>query len=50
MTLFVANWKMNMTRGEARDYARELSPLVGEKLPRVELALAPPFTALEAAA
>src|SRR5437899_4680618 len=50
MHFFVANWKMNMTRGEARDYARELSPLIGEKLPRVELALAPPFTALEAAA
>ena len=50
MNLFVANWKMNMTRGEARDYARELSSLVGEKRPRVELVLAPPFTALEAAA
>lgn len=49
MHLFVANWKMNKTRGEARDYARELGELLGERLPAVELVLAPPFTALDAA-
>ena len=49
MNLFVANWKMNRTRAEARAYADELSLLVGGEAPPVELALAPPLTALEAA-
>jgi triosephosphate isomerase len=49
MNLFVANWKMNKTRGEAHDYARELGDLLGERVPDVELVVAPPFTALAAA-
>jgi triosephosphate isomerase len=49
MNLFVANWKMHMTRGEALAYAHDLAKLIGEGEPGVELVLAPPFTALEAA-
>lgn len=49
MNLFVANWKMNKTRGEARDYARDLGELLGERRPTVELVVAPSFTALDAA-
>jgi triosephosphate isomerase len=49
MNLFVANWKMHMTRGEARAYSEDLGKLIGEGDPGVELVLAPPFTALEAA-
>ncbi len=47
--LFVANWKMNKTRGEARAFASELSTRIGEGIPGAELVLAPPFTALDAA-
>jgi triosephosphate isomerase len=47
--LFVANWKMRMTRGEARAYAEELGKKIGDGAARVELVLAPPYTALEAA-
>lgn len=49
MKLFVANWKMHMTRGEARAYAEELGKKIGDGGARVELVLAPPYTALEAA-
>ena len=49
MHLFVANWKMHKTRGEARAFAEELSRRIGEREPEVELAIAPPFTALDAA-
>ncbi len=49
MNLFVANWKMNMTRPEARDYARRLAEILGDGDPRVELVIAPPYTALDAA-
>ena len=49
MNLFVANWKMHMTRGEARAYARDLADLLGEGEPGVELVIAPPFTVLEEA-
>ncbi len=49
MNLFVANWKMNMTRGQARAYARELSELLGKGIPAVELVIAPPCTAFDAA-
>jgi triosephosphate isomerase len=49
MNLFVANWKMHMTRGEALAYAHDLAKLIGEGEPEVELVLAPPFIALEAA-
>jgi triosephosphate isomerase len=49
MNLFVANWKMNMTRSEARDFAGELGSEIGEGIPGVELVVAPPFTALDSA-
>ncbi len=49
MNLFVANWKMNKTRGEAAAFSRELGRIVGEKNLNVELAVAPPFTALDSA-
>ena len=49
MNLFVANWKMNMTRGQASAYAEKLSETIDAGVPGAELVLAPPFTALEAA-
>ena len=49
MNLFVANWKMNMTRAQARAYAQELGAKIGDGVSGCELVLAPPFTALEAA-
>jgi len=49
MLLFVANWKMNKTRAEARAYAADLGARIGEKIPGHELVLAPAFTALDAA-
>ncbi len=49
MNLFVANWKMNMTRTQARGYALELDSKIGDGIGGAELILAPPFTALEAA-
>lgn len=49
--LFVANWKMNKTRGQARDFAQELGRRLGGKgSGENELVIAPPFTALDAAA
>ena len=47
--LFVANWKMHMTRAEAASYTRELGTLVAEAPRTFDLVLAPPFTALDAA-
>ena len=49
MRLFVANWKMHKTRGEARAFADELGGRLASGPPRVELVLAPPVTALDAA-
>jgi triosephosphate isomerase len=49
MNHFVANWKMNMTRGQASAYAEKLSETIDAGIPGAELVLAPPFTALEAA-
>ena len=49
MKLFVANWKMHKTRGEARAYAAELGERIETGLPGHELVLAPPFTALSEA-
>jgi triosephosphate isomerase len=46
--LIVANWKMHKTAGEATDYVRRLSELIQPQ--HVDLVLAPPFTALHAAA
>ena len=42
------NWKMNKTPTEAAAYARELRGAVSMVRDRVELAVAPPFTALQA--
>jgi len=47
--LFVANWKMHKTRAEARTFAEELGGLLGDSPPPVELSIAPPLTALDAA-
>jgi triosephosphate isomerase len=49
MRLFVANWKMHKTRPEARAYAEELRTLLAGKASSVELVVAPPLTALDAA-
>jgi triosephosphate isomerase len=45
--LFVANWKMHKTGAETAEFARALTPLVRD-VSDVEIALAPPFTALAA--
>jgi triosephosphate isomerase len=47
--LFVANWKMHKTRGEAREFAARLGGRIGAvgRALAVELVLAPPFTALD---
>ena len=49
--LFVANWKMHKTRGEARDFAARLGRRIadGGRSLSAELVIAPPFTALDAA-
>ncbi|HVP68829.1 MAG TPA: triose-phosphate isomerase [Anaeromyxobacteraceae bacterium] len=44
------NWKMHKTSGEARTLVRELCSAVGALTDRVDVAVAPPFTALSAAA
>jgi triosephosphate isomerase len=49
MNLFVANWKMYKTRSEARAFAEALAAAVGPAPPSVELVIAPPATALDAA-
>ena len=49
MNLFVANWKMNMTRVEARAYAADLGSRIGDSSGGAELVLSPPYTALDAA-
>ena len=43
------NWKMHKTAGEARDLVRALAPLVHD-VHAVQVAVAPPFTALPAVA
>jgi triosephosphate isomerase len=51
MRLFVANWKMHKTRQEARAFAASLSAAIPDGPPAgTELVIAPPFTALDAAA
>lgn len=47
--LFVANWKMNLTRAAAKEYTRALGARIGPSLDSrgPELSVAPPFTALE---
>jgi triosephosphate isomerase len=49
MNLFVANWKMHKTCGEARVFADAFGETIDEGIPGAELVLAPPFTALESA-
>jgi triosephosphate isomerase (TIM) len=50
-TKFVCgNWKMYKTQAEARDLVRALAPLLADLAGRVQVAVAPPFTALAAAA
>ena len=50
-TRFVCgNWKMHKTTGEARDLVRALAPLVADAAGKVQVAVAPPFTALAAVA
>ena len=49
MNLFVANWKMNMLRGEARAFAEELGSRIEDRVEGAELVVAPPFTLLDAA-
>ncbi len=43
--IIVGNWKMNKTVGEAMNLVAELKPLIADVLD-VEVAVAPPFTAL----
>jgi triosephosphate isomerase len=49
VNLFVANWKMNMLRGQARAFAEELGSRIGDRVEESELVVAPPFTLLDAA-
>ena len=50
MKYFIAaNWKMNKTIAEARDFLRSFSPAV-QKATDVDIIIAPPFTSLSAAA
>ncbi|MDA8084705.1 MAG: triose-phosphate isomerase [Nitrospiraceae bacterium] len=50
MKYFIAaNWKMNKTIGETRDFLKSFIPMVKE-LRDVDIVVAPPFTALSAAA
>jgi triosephosphate isomerase len=44
------NWKMHKTAGEARELIATLAPLVEAAAVKVQVAVAPPFTALAAAA
>ncbi|PKL52171.1 MAG: triose-phosphate isomerase [Nitrospira bacterium HGW-Nitrospira-1] len=49
MKYFIAaNWKMNKTIAETREFLRNFSPAV-EKVTDVDIVIAPPFTALAAA-
>src|SRR5512134_357640 len=49
MNLFVANWKMNMTRGQAGAYAADFGGRIGDGIAGAEIVIAPPFTAIDAA-
>ena len=46
--IVAGNWKMNKTVSEAVDLVRALSPLVGDVHGKVDVVVAPPFTALHA--
>ena len=47
--LIAGNWKMFKSRGEAFDYAREIAEAIGQ-LDDVDIAICPPFTALDVVA
>ncbi len=44
-----ANWKMNKTSGETREFIKTFKPLVAD-VRETEIVIAPPFTSLQAAA
>ncbi|MDH2908539.1 MAG: triose-phosphate isomerase [Candidatus Eremiobacteraeota bacterium] len=48
--LFVGNWKMNKNASQTRSFIESFLPLAEKIPPRVGIAIAPPFTALAAAA
>lgn len=48
--LIAGNWKMNKTAVEAREYMVHLGELVGRESVVADIAVCPPFTALEATA
>jgi triosephosphate isomerase len=48
-SVIAANWKMNKTLGETREFLRDFIPSVKD-VSDVEIVIAPPFTALSAAA
>lgn len=48
--LIAGNWKMHKTAAEARDHITHLAELIGRESHVADVAVCPPFTALEAAA
>lgn len=48
--ILAANWKMNLTNGEASDYLQVLIKELGGEVNDVEVVLVPPFTAIPALA
>lgn len=48
--LIAGNWKMHKTAAEAREYMTRLVEEIGRESPVADVAVCPPFTALEAAA
>jgi len=48
--LIAGNWKMHKTGEEARAHVTQLAELIGRESPVADVAVCPPFTALEAAA
>ncbi len=49
MRLIAANWKMNKTPGETKDYIKKFLPLVSDLRDR-EILICPPFTSIPASA
>jgi triosephosphate isomerase len=47
--LVAANWKMNMTNGETREYLREFLPAAAELTAGIDVVICPPATALRTA-
>ncbi len=48
--LIAGNWKMHKTGAEAREYITHLAELIGRESHHADVAVCPPFTALEATA